>query len=185
MPPPIGTTMNASPTCTQAVRRRARFRLPRTATAPRSARRLIDAVLDEWCTPGDIADTLRLLTSELITNAVAHGNGRIELVLSLSPYAGSHPLTGRRPYAVLRVEVSDDSPFPARRDGRPEDDEYEHGRGLLLVEALSDRWGQEARTGGKQLWCEFALSGPAPRRSDACDTGTVRGHETTTRKGGS
>ncbi|MEU6082609.1 ATP-binding protein [Streptomyces sp. NPDC047108] len=207
MPPPIGTTMTTSPTCPALpVRRRAQFRLPRTTTAPRSARRLIDTVLDAWHTPGDVADTLRLLAVELITNAVAHGNGRIELALALSPCAapsygasshavsshdGDHPLTGARPYAVLRVEVSDDSPLPARRGSRREDEE--HGRGLLLVEALSDRWGQQARGEGKHVWCEFALPGPPPRRArraGPCGTGTgtdtrtgiAESHNTPTRR---
>jgi hypothetical protein len=31
------------------------------------------------------------------------------------------------------------------------------GRGLLLVDRLTDVWGVEARGGGKCLWCEFVV----------------------------
>ncbi|WP_234385939.1 ATP-binding protein, partial [Streptomyces scabiei] len=33
------------------------------------------------------------------------------------------------------------------------------GRGLLLVDRLTDVWGVEARGGGKCVWCEFLLVG--------------------------
>jgi serine/threonine-protein kinase RsbW len=43
----------------------------------------------------------------------------------------------------------------------PPDDaggEEEHGRGLLLVSVLADKWGVGERDPGKLVWCEFVLS---------------------------
>jgi hypothetical protein len=35
------------------------------------------------------------------------------------------------------------------------------GRGLLLVDEITDVWGVEARGGGKAVWCEFRTPEPA------------------------
>ena len=37
------------------------------------------------------------------------------------------------------------------------------GRGLLMIEALSARWGVEPRGDGKAVWCEFGPDAPADR----------------------
>ena len=80
-----------------------------------------------------------LLTSELVSNAVEHGSGRIRLSLDCVD-------------GVLRVRVRDGSPHqPALR--RPTTVE-ERGRGLLLVEKLALSWGvaPDLATGGKAVW---------------------------------
>ena len=54
--------------------------------------------------------------------------------------------------ATVRVEVCDGSAIvPAVR--QPVAD-AEHGRGLLIVEALSLRWGVDRTAGGKRVWVE-------------------------------
>ncbi|MBX6390266.1 MAG: ATP-binding protein, partial [Frankia sp.] len=72
----------------------------------------------------------------------------------------------------LIIEVLDDNPRPPVR--RAPDIDEEGGRGLLLVEALSRRWGHRAvrrRNGtvGKVVWCEVEIATPTvagmPRRS--------------------
>ncbi|MER5465597.1 ATP-binding protein [Streptomyces sp. NPDC002668] len=144
--------MSATRVCTRtADQRKALFRLPPAPTAPRSARRLVEDVLADWCIPVGLVESLRLLASELVTNAVAHGDGRVGLALF------SAAATDDSPRAVLRMEVADASPEPARQGGLGGDDE--HGRGLLLVDALSDQWGQDLLAEGKRVWCEFALAG--------------------------
>jgi anti-sigma regulatory factor (Ser/Thr protein kinase) len=78
----------------------------------------------------EVHDTAALLISELVTNSVRHSNaagGVIELMASITPRS-------------VRVEVSDDGegfdmmPVPH--------DDSEAGRGLELVQELSDRWGR-------------------------------------------
>ncbi|MFE9792747.1 ATP-binding protein [Streptomyces goshikiensis] len=88
-------------------------------------------------------DTL-LLVSELLTNASLHAHGCHELVLTADETA-------------LRIEVHDGStvlpvPHPAPRPGVP------GGRGLYIVERLSDRWGTHAYESGKAVWAEIEAS---------------------------
>ncbi|MEU8538786.1 ATP-binding protein [Streptomyces sp. NPDC048717] len=92
------------------------------------------------------ADDVLLCVSELTTNALHHGvpPGRgFRLFLYLH-----HP-------ALLRVEVHDSGDgTPAVRT--PDD---ESGRGLRIVDALSDLWGVGERDPGKFVWCQFSLDG--------------------------
>lgn len=50
-------------------------------------------------------------------------------------------------------DSGDGTPRVAAVAGRTEADES--GRGLVLVEALADRWGVTGRSPGKVVWCEF------------------------------
>ncbi|WP_326649221.1 hypothetical protein [Streptomyces sp. NBC_01750] len=59
-------------------------------------------------------ESLRLLASELVTNAVAHGDGRVGLALFFAA------ATDDSPRAVLRMEIADASPSPPARDGSGE-----------------------------------------------------------------
>ncbi|MDP8954538.1 MAG: ATP-binding protein [Actinomycetota bacterium] len=115
-----------------------------------AARRFVVEALVASGRPGD-ADTVELLVSELVTNAVLHARSRTELVVQVEG-------------ETLRVEVRDTScNVPTvRAHGR----ESETGRGLELVELLSDRWGAELDEGpeaggdGKSVWFELALDEP-------------------------
>ncbi|MFD7028302.1 ATP-binding protein [Streptomyces sp. NPDC059917] len=118
------------------------------------------------CGMGDdepLADTLLLLISELVTNAVVHtGCPAVLRMLFGGP--------------AVRVEVADASdrpPAPRHADG---DDT--NGRGLELVDGLADRWGWQREGSGKQIWCEIdcagegsagGLGGPAEEVSEKCD----------------
>ncbi|MFE0461355.1 ATP-binding protein [Kitasatospora sp. NPDC058965] len=87
------------------------------------------------------AETLVLVVSELVTNAVVH-TGR-PAVLRLAVPAGPGP---------VRVEVADASgaaPQPRHAAG-----DATNGRGLELVELLCDRWGWCPQGAGKLVWCE-------------------------------
>jgi hypothetical protein len=55
----------------------------------------------------------------------------------------------------LRVEVEDSSSALPRR--REAGENGVSGRGLLLVDLLTDVWGVEARGSGKCVWCEFLV----------------------------
>ncbi|MFD4725599.1 ATP-binding protein [Streptomyces seoulensis] len=104
-----------------------------------------------------LAETLILLVSELVTNAVVHTGRPALLRLSLPsgppappvPPAGAEPA----PSVTVRLEVADASsraPVP-RCAGR----EATGGRGLALVDCLADRWGWSPEGAGKSIWCEL------------------------------
>ncbi|MFB7298919.1 ATP-binding protein [Streptomyces rubiginosohelvolus] len=129
------STPTATPAATVTVRVFAQ-RFSSTPRGARLARRLALHQLDAWGLPygGQVSDTAALLVAELAANAVTHGRvpGRdFELAVKL--------LGG-----TLRIEVSDTkgerSP-PSPGTPRPAPMPLaEGGRGLLLVEALADRW---------------------------------------------
>ncbi|PWI06616.1 protein phosphatase [Streptomyces sp. NWU339] len=128
------------------------------------ARRMIRAGVGAWGA-GDRADEIELAADELITNALMHTEGAA--VVTLRVLTG----TERR----LRVEVTDSSSALPRR--REAGESCVSGRGLLLVETLTDVWGVEARGGGKCVWGEFAVT-TSPAAADHghdADGGTGRG----------
>jgi anti-sigma regulatory factor (Ser/Thr protein kinase) len=89
---------------------------------------------------------VRLLVSELVTNAVRHAGlnagDRIRLLVQLRE-------------AVLRVEVDDPGTGFEWRPQVP-DPARASGWGLYLVEQLSDRWGMsQGRRGGTCVWFEL------------------------------
>jgi len=92
-----------------------------------------------------LADTVVLLASELLTNAV-------EATSSAAPGTQLTFSLHRTGSGVL-VEVWDPNPGPAIRQHPGLTDES--GRGLLLVEALSAAWGQRTAGRGKVVWCEI------------------------------
>jgi anti-sigma regulatory factor (Ser/Thr protein kinase) len=116
-----------------------------------SARLHARLVVREWGFPA-IAGDCELLVAELVSNAVLHG-------ASPPGTADTQPVRLRlsgRPREV-RIEVWDSSDkMPQLRSGPPGEDEL-GGRGLILVAALSSRWGAyRTRGGGKVV---FAVVG--------------------------
>ncbi|MCY0939571.1 ATP-binding protein [Streptomyces sp. H34-S4] len=106
----------------------------------RHIRRILRTLLAHWELSGAV-DAAELALTELVANVVRHVPGRDCVVLIL-----------RRPDG-LRVEVSDGCPAPplvARVPGELS----EGGRGLLLVEAVADRWGTHPNSTGKTVWFE-------------------------------
>ncbi|MEU7121340.1 ATP-binding protein [Streptomyces zaomyceticus] len=100
--------------------------------------------------PYGVAEAAAQIVAELATNAATHGRvgGRnFRLALRISPKA-------------LRIEVTDTrgERLPRAQPASPEGDS---GRGLLLVEALADRWGVEVGpVPGKTVWAELILPSP-------------------------
>lgn len=113
--------------------------LPALNVSVAAARRTVTAL----CGPAGLValhDTAALLTSEVVTNAVLHGDGTVMV--------RAHTGDGR-----LRVEVQDDGDgAPVLQDAARDS---EGGRGLALVAALADDWGVEQVPGGKFVWFEL------------------------------
>jgi anti-sigma regulatory factor (Ser/Thr protein kinase) len=112
------------------------------------ARRFVREVLDAWdCDDAD--EVALLLTSEVVSNAVRHAATDLAVRLQLDEDA-----------ATLRIEVTDaDATMPEVREQSPD---ATGGRGLVLVEALAQRWGADRTPSGKVVWFELGAR-PLPR----------------------
>lgn len=100
-----------------------------------------------------LADTLVLLISELVTNAVVHTGCPAVLRMLFAAEGG------------VRVEVADTSDRPPRPRHAEGDDT--NGRGLELVDGLADRWGWQPEGAGKSIWCEVDRIPVGPLRGQA------------------
>ncbi|MDQ1705361.1 MAG: hypothetical protein QOF18_1727, partial [Frankiaceae bacterium] len=109
--------------------------------SPGQARVVVTDVLTDWGLDR-LIDAATLLTSELVTNGVRHAGTGMRLVLTR--------LDGRR----VRVAVTDRAPGVNVRLLKSTN-EAEGGRGLFLVEHLSNGWGSVADSEGKTVWFEL------------------------------
>jgi anti-sigma regulatory factor (Ser/Thr protein kinase) len=121
--------------------------LPNNKRAPGLARRELAQFARSTELDAIEYEALRLLVSELVTNAVRHAGARGEEEIGLRVQASRE---------TIRIEVSDHGigfelpksiPAP-RADG---------GYGLLIVDRLCARWGTE-HNGGSLVWCELDCS---------------------------
>lgn len=108
----------------------------------REAREFVRSALADWGFGEVRADDVLVCVSELATNALVHG---------VPPGRGYRLMLWLRDEGQVRVEVHDSG------DGVPgvREPDGESGRGLVIVEALADRWGVGERVPGKVVWCEF------------------------------
>jgi hypothetical protein len=120
---------------------RQRLPLVSDTTAPRKARDFLTAVCADWNARGFI-ETGGLVLSELVSNAVRHVGGFLEISLRLAD--------GR-----LTIEVRDEGdgvpavvPIARRTVG---------GNGMDIVSRLAESWGVTLNPGGgKSVWCVLA-----------------------------
>ncbi|MGH3437915.1 MAG: ATP-binding protein [Sciscionella sp.] len=110
-----------------------------------SARHILRDALAAWRLPSELVENAELVVSELVANAVEHGNGAITLRVSS---------TGSQ----VRVEVDDLSQEPPTMMMHPGPTEEGH-RGLLIVAAVSTRWGSDPAPAGKTVWAELGIAG--------------------------
>lgn len=141
-----------------------RIALPHTTAAVPIARALVRSALADiegGETGAADRDTAELLTAELVANAVEHtaGDGPIELVVELLPAPGG-----------CQIEVHDGRPatpgeLHCPEPGTPVDPWQEHGRGLLLIRALSSDCGHRPTAHGKAVWFTLPAVPPQLRRT--------------------
>ena len=130
--------------------------LPSDPASVSAARNYVVDVLAEWGLPGDtdIADTVRLIVSELATNAVQHTLGQsptftVDIALDRDEQ--------------LRVGVTDSHPrFPKRLPAAVQQD---NGRGMVIIRWLiADRGGRlfvrPTPEGGKTVWIAMPWTAP-------------------------
>ena len=113
--------------------------------APSTARQFARTTLANWGLD-DVSDTVELLVSEAVTNAVGHAGSGGEMVI-------------RRIPSGIRIEVSDyGSGEVLQKSASPED---VTGRGVAIIDALASRWGVEDESPAhdsedhKTVWFEF------------------------------
>ncbi|MEU3481122.1 ATP-binding protein [Streptomyces sp. NPDC033754] len=107
-----------------------------------------------------LAETLVLIISELVTNAVVHTGCPAVLRMLFAAEGG------------VRVEVADASDRPPQPRHAEGDDT--NGRGLELVDGLADRWGWQPEGAGKSIWCEVdPVSVASARGQGAVSPGRV------------
>lgn len=103
----------------------------------REARHWTTEQLTDLHIPADTIDAAALIVSELLANVALHAPGEAQITL--------HPDGG-----LLAISCADRGPLPV--DFTPRDDD-EHGRGLLLVDALCHdrRFTRHRASGGKRI----------------------------------
>ena len=115
---------------------RAERELPITDEAPRLARSFLRSAT---CAQhgSHVLDDAVLLVSELVTNSVKHGGPPVVVAVDCDGEG-------------LQVRVRDGSPsLPEPRVAAPT---AENGRGLELLQTISDAWGVDPEADGKHVW---------------------------------
>jgi PAS domain S-box-containing protein len=124
--------------------------VPATPAAVGEARRFAVSTFSGWALPEDLLQDGALIATELVTNAIVHGQPPIHLRL-------------RRTARELAIEVDDAASAMPRKLRAGVDDL--HGRGLDIVAQLSNRWAARADGYGKTVWSTLRIRGPGPVRS--------------------
>ncbi|GGJ26184.1 ATPase [Streptomyces brasiliensis] len=146
--PGLGAAAEATPGGDVAARR-FRFELAAHPGSPAQARRLTRARLTGWSVCADTCDTAVLVVSELVTNAIVH-TASSRVVCELHDHDDT-----------VRIAVRDEGCAPGEPHPSAQQPEEEHGRGLLLVDALCQAWGAQEHGPGLLVWADL------PRESDA------------------
>jgi len=134
------------------------LRLPAAPVSVTVGRHWVGRRCEAWDLGPSASEGVLLASSELLTNAVVHARTPVELSATMA-------------YGLMRVEVHDDDQAELRADQAGE--LAEGGRGLFLVDALSDRWGVSTTPSGKTVWFEWAFPADHPLAS-SCTCGPKR-----------
>lgn len=115
-----------------------------------AARRFALQALSE--TALDVRQSVELMVSELVTNGIRHGQTSFDLVIALTA-------------DEIRVEVTDHGGgTPEMRFPGPDEPT---GRGLQIVDMLSEEWGVESSgPAGKTVWFMLSAAAKDPQTDD-------------------
>lgn len=135
------------------------FEAAAVAASVASLRHSVVAALRRWGVPEETVETVELLTSELVTNAVEHSQHAAGGVGSARRSERSATVWTRvricGQAVVLEVWDGDPTP-PLLREAALQD---ERGRGLLLLYALAERCGcYWPSAGGKVVWAQMSIT---------------------------
>jgi anti-sigma regulatory factor (Ser/Thr protein kinase) len=126
-----------------ALSRSATMQVPAEPTGPSRVRQWMTTRLREWSVPEPVIGAAILCTSELTTNALLHAGTPAQVHIDLSAER-------------LLVSVADTgtrgSVTRARTDALSS-----RGRGLGLIEELSDTWGTDPTVRGSTVWFEMLI----------------------------
>lgn len=111
--------------------------------APARARELVDRACRTWHLQ-QLSDVAQLIISELVTNAVRHAGGDLEVTVALGEFY-LHMHVRDRDRRIPRVFTADSY-------------EPEHSRGMKLIDKLAARWGTTLRPYGKSVWATLRLT---------------------------
>ncbi|MET7639949.1 ATP-binding protein [Streptomyces sp. NPDC005438] len=120
--------------------------LPARPSAVGRSREWASEQLRLWGFAEDFVDTVELVMSEFFTNAVIHTDSSF-IACSLRKAGGR-----------LRIEVVDEGTGHSECAARQPNDEDINGRGLMLVDAVTDQWGVSTPTqgNGRVVWAELS-----------------------------
>ena len=125
----------------------AKAMVPSRVDSVPAARSFLTKLLMGWAVEESVIDDAALLTTELMANALEHGQGLLSLAVGLED-------------GVLHVGVQD------RTDGEQPrvlavDETSPGGRGMWIVNIVACDWGTQAggETGGKTVWFELSTAG--------------------------
>ncbi len=115
--------------------------------------------MSRFADDNDLGDneTMLLVVSELVTNAVLHGADPIEVCVSCAPQ-------------IVRIEVTDRDPDTSAVAIRARRPDLPGGWGLEIVGALTRRWGTVGHGDAKTVWAELDRDDPDAHAS----TGSMR-----------
>ena len=125
--------------------------MPHRVDSVPAARAFLSKLLSGWELSDQVIDEASVLTTELMSNAVEHGSGVVDLEIAVHD-------------GLLRVGVHDSAvEVPEERDGTT--DSLERGRGIWLVQSIARDWGSDSsgKEPGKTVWFELTtLRTPPP-----------------------
>ncbi len=115
--------------------------VPKRPDSTPAARAFLMRLLNGWGVDDEGIDDARLLTTELVANAVRHGAGAVKLRVEVED-------------GVVQVRVHDEG--AEEPQVKEADLTSVGGRGLWIVECVADEWGSDREESGKSVW--FRLS---------------------------
>lgn len=123
----------------------AAVRVPDRLDSIPAARAFLTRLLDGWGIPDEVIDDASLLASELMSNAVRHAGGVVDLQIEADD-------------GLLHVGVHDNSNgTPTVNEAGPTSS---GGRGMWIVQSVAHDWGADPDGSGKTVWFELNLQKP-------------------------